>query len=323
MNSTHPAPATLREAMLYFADKDFAHDFFVALRWPAGVACPHCGDMAVSFIKTRRIWQCKGCHQQFSPKVGTIFEDSALGLDKWLPALWMLANCKNGISSYELHRALHVTQKTAWFMLHRIRAAMFDGKGPQFTGEVEIDETFVGGLAKFMHRKDRKRRIRGTGGMDKTAVMGILERKRGKKPSRIKARVIPNLSLANVEREVEASVKPGAQLYTDAAWSYGKKRQFRRLFKHAMVDHAHEYVRGKVHTNTLENFWSLLKRAIKGTYVSVDPFHLSQYVDEQVFRFNARKGNDGRRFAETLRGVVGKRLTYHDLIGAKFTFATT
>lgn len=313
----------MAEAIRHFADPDVALAFMVTLRWAAGVACPHCGDMAVSFLKTRRIWKCKGCHRQFSVKVGTIFEDSALGLDKWIPAVWLLANCKNGISSYEVARALHVTQKTAWFMLHRIRLAMQTNGGRQLSGEVEVDETFVGGKAKFMHKADRKRRIHGTGGMDKTAVMGIVERKRGEKLSQVKATIVPNLSLAGMRSEIEAAVEAGSQLYTDTAWSYGKKRQIRALFKHAMVNHARRYVRGKVHTNTVENVWSLLKRAIKGTYVSVDPFHLTRYADEQVFRFNQRGGNDGSRFADVVKGIIGKRLTYADLTGAKFDFATT
>ena len=323
MKTAPEAPQTLAEAIRHFADPDVALAFMVKLRWPAGVACPHCGDMAVSFLKTRRIWKCKGCHQQFSVKVGTIFEESALGLDKWIPAVWLLANCKNGISSYEVARALHVTQKTAWFMMHRIRFAMQTKRIRKFSGAVEVDETFVGGKAKFMHKADRKRRIHGTGGMDKTAVMGIVERKRGAKLSQVSATVLPNLSQTRIQAEIQEAVARGSSLYTDTAWSYGKKRQFRAAFKHAMVNHAREYVRGKVHTNTVENFWSLLKRAIKGTYVSVDPFHLIRYVDEQAFRFNQRGGTDGSRFADVVKGITGKRLTYADLTGAKFDFATT
>ena len=323
MNTRPAAPTTLREAMHFFADRDFAHDFFVQLRWPDGARCLVCGAERLSYIKTRHIWQCLDCGKQFGAKLGTIFEDSPLGFDKWLPALWMLANCKNGISSYELARAIGVTQKSAWFMLGRIRLAMRTRGGRQFSGEVEVDETFVGGKAKFMHKAERKRRIRGTGGMDKTAVMGIMERKRGEKLSRIKATVLPDLGHARIQQEIREAVAVGSQLYTDTAWSYGKKRQFRALFKHAMVNHARRYVRGKVHTNTLENFWSLLKRAIKGTYVSVDPFHLIRYVDEQVFRFNHREAKDGQRFTGVVRRVMNKRLTYADLTGAKFDFATT
>jgi len=322
MKTKTAAPNTLREAMQFFADKDFAHEFFVELRWPKGVRCPACDAEKPSFIKTRRIWQCRSCGRQFSAKLGTIFEDSPLGLDKWLPALWMLSNCKNGISSYELARALGVTQKSAWFMLGRIRLAMRSRSFKKFGGEVEVDETFVGGLAKFMHKSKRERVIKGTGGMNKTKVVGVLMRQgRGRKASsRIQANVVPDVTMSRLQPHVEAAVRPGAKVYTDAAWQYGRLAD---EYRHAVIDHNRGYVRGRVHTNGLENFWSLLKRAIKGTYVSVDPFHLSRYVDEQVFRFNHRDVKDGQRFAKVLRRVMGKRLTYHELTGGALNLATT
>jgi transposase-like protein len=322
MKTASDSPRTLQEAIRYFADADRALAFVVQLRWPKGVTCPACGAAEPSFLKTRRIWKCRDCHRQFSAKLGTIFEDSPLGFDKWLPALWMLANCKNGISSYELARALGVTQKSAWFMLRRIRMAMRTRTFKKFGGEVEVDETFVGGLAKFMHKSKRERVIKGTGGMNKTKVVGVLMRQgRGGKASiRIRANVVPDVTMSRLQPHVEEAVRPGAKVYTDAAWQYGRLADD---YRHAVIDHNKGYVRGRVHTNGLENFWSLLKRAVKGTYVSVDPFHLSRYVDEQVFRFNHRDVKDGQRFAEVLRRVFGKRLTYGELTGASFNFATT
>src|SRR5207253_1598033 len=246
MAKTKRFPNSLTEAIRYFADPDTSLTFLASLRWPKGVTCPACDGKDPGFLKTRRIWKCRECGRQFSVKLGTIFEDSPIGLDKWLPALWMLANSKNGISSYELARALGVTQKTGWFMLHRIRLAMQTRTWAKMRGAVEADETFIGG--------------------------------RGKLP---------------------------------------------KVYQHEMINHAKEYVRGQVHTNSLENFWSLFKRAIKGTYVSVDPFHLASYVDEQVRRFNERTSNDRARFVSVLADIVGRRLTYRDLIGANLSPATT
>lgn len=305
-------PRTLMEAVRYFADPDVALKHMIDLRWPGGVHCPTCGRTDVRFIATRRIWECKEKHarKQFSAKVGTIFEDSALPLDKWFVAIWMIANCKNGISSYELARALGITQKSAWHMNHRIRLAMKLGTIEKMEGDCEADETFVGGLAKNMHKDRRAKVITGTGGAGKTAVLGILERSRGKNVSRIRASVIPNTRRVTLHGAIRETVTEGSALYTDAHLSY------RGLtgYDHATVDHAVEYVNGRVHTNSVENFWSLLKRSIKGTYISVEPAHLGRYVDEQVFRFNERKGDDSDRFTAALRRVMGKRLTYQELV---------
>lgn len=306
-------PRTLIEAVRYFADPDVALKHMVELRWPGGVSCPTCGRADVRFIATRRLWECKEKHprKQFSAKVGTIFEDSALPLDKWFVAIWMVANCKNGISSYEMARALGVTQKSAWHMNHRIRLAMKLGTIEKMTSEVEADETFIGGLAKNMHKVRRAKAITATGGADKTAVLGILERSRGRSLSRVRAMVIQNTTRATLHGHIRDTVLRRAAVYTDAWPAYAGLYEYR----HAMIDHAVEYVRGRVHTNGIENFWSLLKRGLKGTYVSVEPFHLGRYVDEQVFRFNERKGHDGQRFATALKGIVGRKLTYRELIG--------
>lgn len=307
-------PTTLIEAIRYFADADTTLNTMISLRWSNGVCCPTCGRTDVRFIKTRRMWECKDLHskRQFSAKIGTIFEDSPLSLDKWFVTIWMIANCKNGVSSYEVHRAIGVTQKTAWFMLHRIRLAMQAGSLMKAEGICEADETFIGGLAKNMHKHRREKAIKGTGGAGKTAVMGILERKGRNDTSRVRARIVRSLDKATLQKEVRNIVAPGSTLNTDAWAAY---KGLSENFQHEIVDHAVEYVRGQVHTNGIENFWSLVKRTIKGTYVSVEPFHLSRYLDEQVFRFNARSGNDAQRFRSVLSWVTGIRLTYSELTG--------
>ncbi|MGB7591219.1 MAG: IS1595 family transposase [Terriglobia bacterium] len=303
-------PDTLQEAILYFSDPDNCLEYVKARRWPNGVTCPTCGSSEVRYYQSVRRWECKVKHpmRQFSVKNGTIFEDSPLGLDKWLIAMWLVANRKNGISSYGIHRALNVTQKTAWFMDHRIRLAFRAESLDKLTGEVEVDETFIGGLARNMHNEKSEARISGTGGKDKTPVMGFLQR-----GGKAKTEVIPNRKKQTLHGLVKGNVAAGSALYTDALASYD---DLEGEFFHQVVDHAVEYVCGRVHTNGLENFWSLLKRGIKGTYVSVEPFHLFRYLDEQSFRYNNRNGmNDGERFDLAVRQIVGKRLTYAKLTG--------
>jgi len=321
MTTTNAAfPETLLEAIRYFADADLSLAFMVSMRWPDGVVkCPSCNTDRVGFLATRRLWKCKGCSKQFSVKVGTIFEDSPLGLDRWLPAVWCIVNAKNGISSCELARALGVTQKTAWFMLHRIRLAMSGGSilKEKLSGQVEADETFVGGKSEFMHKNVKKARgiTPGNGMVAKTAVAGVLERNSEDKVSRVFAEVLPKMPTKKaVMKLITENVEEGAQISTDIASVY---QDLRQKFVHEVVDHAVEYVRGNVHTNGLENFWSLLKRALKGTYISVEPCHLFRYVAEQVFRFNERKDENGDsgRFVTAMAQVFGKRLTYKALIG--------
>jgi ISXO2 transposase-like protein/transposase-like zinc ribbon protein len=317
-------PKTLIEAIRYFSDPDVCLQFLIPIVWPEGVTCPHCGAKDAHFIATRRIWRCKNRHdkQQFSIKVDTIFEDSPIPLDKWMVATWLIANCKNGISSCEVAKDLGITQKSAWFMLHRVRLAMHTGSFRKFggnSGEVEVDETFIGGKARNMHMDVKKRRITGTGTKDKTAVMGILERGNKDKGthSRVRTAVVPDRKKKTLQAEVKASVQAGAALYSDFLLSY---EGLDSEYAHQVVDHAVEYVRGKVHTNGLENFWSLLKRGLSGTYVSVEPFHLFRYLDEQTFRYNNRGHskapvNDFERFKMVLSHIAGKRLTYKDVTG--------
>jgi transposase-like protein len=302
-------PQTLIEAVRHFADRQVSFDFMVKLRWPDKIKCPRCQCEDVSFIATRKIWKCKECKtkNQFSVRVGTIFEDSALPLDKWLAAIWMIANAKNGISSYELHRALGVTQKTAWFILQRIRLAMQTGTFEKLAGEIEADETYIGGKVRNMHVAQKHKRGRGTGGVGKAIVMGLLERH-----GKVKLKHIPNARRQTVQAEIREHVETGSQVFTDALPSYNG---LNKDFVHEAINHAECYVRGNVHTNGLENFWSLLKRTLRGTYVSVEPFHLFRYLDEQAFRFNHREENDAMRFLKAAASVVGKRLTYAQLIG--------
>jgi transposase-like protein len=295
-------PKTLLEAIKYFADRDNALAFMVQIHWPEGITCPWCESTEHSFLATRRVWKCKECRKQFSAKAGTIFEDSPIGLDKWFPALWMVVNMKNGISSYEMGKALGVTQKTAWFMNHRIRKAMQTGTFRKLSGTVEADETVIGGASKFRHFGKRKAGYEG-----KVIVMGMLER-----GGEVRTKVIGNPQTATIQREVRRHVEAGSELMTDAYTAYpGLNGEY----IHAFVNHTETYVRGRVHTNGIENFWSLLKRSIKGTYVSVEPFHLFRYLDEQSFRFNTRKATDADRFIQASLAITGKRLTFDELTG--------
>lgn len=309
-------PATLLNAIKYFAEPDRCRDYLVSRRWPNGVTCPQCGSKSVYFDRARNGWECKTRHpkRKFTLKTGTIFEDSPIGLDKWLPAVWMIAGAKNGISSYELSRALGVTQKTAWFMLHRIRLAMQAKGGGKLGGEVEVDETFIGGKARNMHKAKRERVMRGrTGWAGKAAVMGLLERG-PQGTSRVSTQVIRTTRRGELMREIDARVEDGATVYTDALKSY---QNVAVNYRHNVIDHAECYANGEVHTNGMENFWSLLKRTITGTYVSVEPFHLFRYLDEQAFRFNTRTGTDADRFDASITGIVGRRVTYKSLIAAE------
>jgi transposase-like protein len=312
-------PKTLQQAILFFSDYANCHKAVIEIRWPDGVVrCPHCGSDKVTYLESVRRFKCYGNHPkaQFSLKVGTIFEDSAIGLEKWLPALWLLTNCKNGISSYELARALGVTQKTAWFMLSRLRLALQSENGGKLGGEVEADETYIGGKARNMHASKRERLNvrRGRSIAGKIAVMGLLERHGKDGHSIIRTEVLSSLKHGHVQGQVRKHVKTGAVLHTDAFHSY---KGLNSEYVHNVIDHAEAYVDGEVHTNGMENFWSLLKRALKGTYVSIEPFHLFRYLDEQSFRFNNRAKNDAARFAIALKGIIGKRLTYNALTGSE------
>ncbi|MBK5293326.1 MAG: IS1595 family transposase [Acidobacteriia bacterium] len=313
-------PTTLQEAIVYFSNPANCREHVVARRWPDGVTCPRCGSKDILFLEKYNRWQCRAGHgaPQFTLKTGTPMEDSPIGLDKWLTAMWLLVNCKNGVSSCEIARAIGITQKSAWFMDHRIRCMLGIGTPDKLSGHVEADETFIGGKARNMHAWKRAIRITGTGGKDKTAVMGILERGKDGNASKVRTTVVPNTKKKALQPEVRKHVEVGSALYTDALKSYDGLTEF----EHQVVDHAVQYVDGKIHTNGLENFWSLLKRGLKGTYVSVEPFHLFRYLDEQVYRFNNRRMTDAERFDLAVKGIVGKRLTFDQLTGKQMDAQT-
>jgi len=320
------SPKTLQEAIIHFADLNVCQDVLVAARWPDGVTCPSCGRKDVAYLANQRRWQCKAKHpkRQFSVKVGTIFEDSAISLSKWFTAIWLISSAKNGISSYELARSIGVIQKSAWHMLHRIRLAMQTKSFIRpFEGHVEADETFIGGRGRFMHKDRKERALKGrqSGTFGKVAVMGVLERNSPERHSRVLTQVVPNIRRHNLQLELRKKLKTDGTvtLYTDALKSYEPRipKGWRPsdLYIHKVIDHAEAYAKGNIHTNGMENYWSLLKRTIKGTYVSVEPFHLFRYLDEQAFRFNSRKVSDADRFNDMTKRVLGKRLTYSELTG--------
>ena len=320
MKKSAGLPKSLLQATRYFADPDVCVDFVAAMRWPNGVVCPHCDSKRVSYLSTRRIWKCmaKDCHQQFSVKTQSVFEDSPIPLDKWLVAVWLVVNCKNGISSYEIMRDLKVTQKTAWFMLHRIRLALRDCNwskmGGGDGGPVEVDETEIAPDTRKMHSDRRRKRQTEDYWKNKPIVMGMLDRDARK----VRAKMIPNVKRETLQREIFQAIEDGSTIYTDQAAGYD--RLGHGFYIHDTVNHLKEYVRGEVHTQGIENFWSLLKRGLTGTYVAVEPFHLDRYVDEQVFRYNNRATrdnplNDLDRFALAVSQIAGKRLTYAELTG--------
>lgn len=328
-------PKTLLEATRYFEDADVCVEFVRSMRWPDGAVCPLCGGGRVSYLKTRRIFKCmaKDCHKQFSVKTGTIFEDSPIPLDKWLIAVWLVVSCKNGISSYEIARDLNITQKSTWFMLHRIRYALQDGSfeklgGPE-GGPVEVDEAYVGGEPKNRHRSKWRARqnpptVQTLDGLrpkwktgrvtDKTPVFGMLDREMRK----VRAHVMPEVKREALMDAILKNVEKGSTIYSDGLGDY--KPLGKMEFIHDTVNHVDEYVRGQVHTQGIENFWSLLKRGLKGTYIAVEPFHLDRYIGEQIFRYNNRatKDNpltDSDRFVLAVSQISGKRLTYAELTG--------
>ncbi len=282
-----PEPTTLQEAIKYFADPTNCREYLVARRWADGVACPRCGSKNVTFYEKYNRWHCREKHKapQFTLKTGTIMEDSPISLDKWMMAMWQIVNCRNGISSYEVHRAIGISQKSAWFLDHRIRYALHRGTFETMLGGegkfVEADETFVGGKAINMHKKVRIRRMGGKrGGADaggKTIVRGILERS-----GEVRTKVLSNRKKPAVQAELRKHVQAGSAIFTDELQSYHDLSDY----QHEVINHAVKYVEGNIHTNGMENFWSLVKRALKGTYISIEPFHLFRYLDEQMYRYN-------------------------------------
>jgi transposase-like protein len=310
-------PKTLQAAIVYFADPVNCREYLVARRWPDGVICPKCGSGSVLFMEKYNRWNCREKHEspQFTLKTGTVMEDSPIGLDKWLMAMWMIVNCKNGVSSYEIHRSLGVTQKTAWFLDHRIRLMLGDTREEKMGGDggpVEVDEAFVGGEPKNWHLRKRAKRARFSEDKprtEKVAVVGLLDRN----ARQVRASVVPNVNRETLQDAILNNIEGKSTVYTDGHKGYSNLKTLD--FVHETVNHLEEYVRGEVHTNGIENFWALLKRGLKGTYVAVEPFHLDRYVSEQVFRYNNRKMTDADRFDLAVKGMVGKRLTYAEVTG--------
>jgi transposase-like protein len=295
-------PESQLEAIRYFADEDRCIGFVAAMRWPNGVVCPSCGRSDVSYLGKQKRWQCKSAHskRQFSAKTGTIFEDSALGLDKWLPAVWNVVNAKNGISSYEMARNLRITQKSAWHMNHRIREAMKVDSIEKLSGTIEADETYVGGKTH-----DNLGRFH-----NKTAAVGIVEKKADGGQARAFATKTPDAS--NTLPFLRANIEKGSTLHTDEGAIYYRVQ---RDFEHFAVNHSKkEYVRDGVHINTVEGLWNLFKRSYKGTYTHLSAEHLDRYMQEHVFRYNTCTEDDGERFVGWFKGLE-RCLTYKTLTG--------
>jgi transposase-like protein len=249
MSSKGRSPKTLVEAIRYFKDPQTCIDFLAQIRWPNGVTCPTCGNDKVGYLANQARWQCSKKHpkRQFSVKVGTLFEDSAIGLEKWLPAMWLLCSCKNGISSYELARGLGVTQSTGWFMLQRLRLALQRGGFGKMGGPTEADETFIGGLARNMHRDRRAKTIKGTGGAGKELVVGLLDRE----TRQVRVAHLPNRRKGTLQSHIKEHVATGAELFTDELASYtGLEKEY----VHKVINHAETYVKGNIHTNGIENW---------------------------------------------------------------------
>ncbi len=314
-------PQTLIQAVRYFSDPAVCRDILAARRWPDGVTCHRCGGENPWFKRAKGIWRCRACKRDFSVKVGTIFEDSPISLTRWFPAIWLVSSSKKSVSSPQLAKAIGVTQKTAWFMLHRIRLLMRDESRGKFSGQIEADETFVGGRSRNMHRGRRARLLEGQarGTTGKAVVMGVLERTSTERPSRVHAKVIRTNNRHTVLTEIRRNVEMDGRstVYTDALRSYERPSRWtpRDGYTHEAIDHAIAYVNGLIHTNGLENFWSLFKRTVVGTHHSVSPVHLDRYLDDATYRFNTRKLNDADRFEATISVAAGRRLTYRELTG--------
>ena len=300
---------SLAEFLEHFKDESVCCDHFTAIRFRNGEYCPHCGHTKVHKFSDGKRYRCAKCKQDFRIQTGTVFGESKIPLRKWFIAIYLLSNSSKGISSVQLAKHVGVTQKTAWFMDHRLRSAMKANKGQLF-GKIEADETFIGGLSKNMHKKKREAAIKGTGGMGKAAVFGLKSR-----DGEVRATVVPSVGKTDLHREIHGSIAQGATLYTDKWVAY---RGLRGYFNHETVDHTlKEYVRGDCHTNGIESFWALFKRAYHGVYHQMSPKHLQKYVDECAFRLNlkAKEMDFAQVFAQTVtRAANGQHLPYKQLI---------
>ena len=304
---------SLMEVMEYFTDEKKCLDYLMAQRFDGAIVCPHCASTKIYCFSDGMRYKCGSCRQQFTAKVGTIFEGSKIPMKKWFVAIYLVTSHKKGISSHQLAKDIKVTQKTGWFMLHRIRFALGQGSfevnmGGNDGGIVEVDEVFIGGLEKNKHASKKSSKLYGNKHAAKTMIVGLLER-----GGEVRTRVTPIVDHGTLQGIIHLNVKPGSKIVTDAHKGYVGLRD---TFDHISIKHTEgKYVtKGEIHTNSIEGYWSLFQRSIIGIYHSVSPKHLQAYCDESAYRYNTRKSNEGNRVQNTISKTNGKRLTYNALI---------
>lgn len=297
---------TLAEFMDYFHDEQTCIEHFTESRFRNGEYCPHCQHDKIYKCANGKRYHCAKCKQDFTIRTKTVFGDSKLPLRKWYIAVYLLATSGKGISSVQLAKQVGVTQKTGWFMDHRIRKAMRQNKGQLF-GKIEADETFIGGLSKNMHKAKRLAAIKGTGGKGKTPVFALKSRM-----GEVRAKVVPSVGIVDLHREIKSNVAQGATLYTDKWVGY---RGLKAQFNHATVDHmAKEYVNGDCHTNGIESFWALFKRGYHGIYQHMSKKHLQRYINEFTFRLNRRTESMQTIFSDVMQKISeSSKLGYKEL----------
>ncbi len=298
----------LMSLLSYFKDEQICREYLETIRWNGQITCPYkeCAHEKVFKYSNGKVYKCSKCKRQFSVRVGTIFEDSKISLQKWFAAIYLVTAHKKGISSLQLHRDLGITQKTAWFMLHRIRHTFGLKTNEKLVGVCEADETFIGGQEKNKHKSKRTEGTQGRSVKTKSAVAGVVQR-----GGELRAQKVADTTGYNLRHFVYQNVSFGSQLHTDEWWGY---KGLSQAFKHNFVKHNEgQYVNGDSHTNTLEGFWSLLKRGVVGIYHSMSNKHLQQYLDEFVFRYNTRNHSESFRF-DTMLNNINTHLTYEQLI---------
>ena len=305
----HRKGISLDELMDMFPDEETAHKWFESILWFDGRQCPHCGNRSTRETRQRKpqpYW-CGACRKYFSVRTGTALAHSNISLRKWALAIYLCITSLKSVSSMKLHRDIGVTQATAWFMLHRIRQAWGDEIEGDFSGPVEVDETYVGGKRRNMS-KSKREQMQGRGSVGKTAVAGIKDRE----TKQVRAKVVERVDSDTLVPFVEENVESGATVYTDEASAYASLPDD---YEHEAVKHSvGEYVRGMAHTNGVESFWSMLKRAHKGTFHKLSPKHLNRYVQEFAGKHNIREMDTLDQMIDTVAGLAGRRLAYSTLV---------